>query len=501
MTATPDMAAPHAARDRRRGRLFFIIIGATTAARILALTLNAYDLGPDETQYWFWSLTPDWGYFSKPPLIAWLIAATTTLFGDSEWAIRLSAPLLHAGTASFLFLLGRSLYGDAEPADAARIAFWGGLIYFFSPGVSFSSNLIATDTPLLFFWSLALLALDRARRDKGWRWPLLLGAALGLGLLAKYAMIYFAIGAAASAIFSAPIRRFLLSRRGAAAAAVMLAILAPNIVWNATHDFATLSHTAANADWGGALFNFGALAKFLLDQLGIIGPLAFPILIWVVIRLARRRDARRPPELFLLAFTLPPLVIVAAQAFISRAHANWAAAAYPAASLLAAAALIRHRQTWLARLGVGAQAAAAFMLAVLLAAPGLTEAVGLAGVAKRITGWEAQGGRIAAIAAQGPYDAIMADDREIIGALLYYVRPRSIPIVAWNMNIAIDNHYERAIPHDRAAQRRVLLVTTFPDAGYLEHEKVVITRIAEDVAPIGGTRGRTLYLFDIQFTE
>jgi 4-amino-4-deoxy-L-arabinose transferase-like glycosyltransferase len=35
----------------------------------------------------------------KPPLIAWIIGLTTAAFGDSEFAIRVSAPLLHAAVA------------------------------------------------------------------------------------------------------------------------------------------------------------------------------------------------------------------------------------------------------------------------------------------------------------------------------------------------------------------------------------------------------------------
>ena len=57
---------------------------AVTAARLIWLRLGGLDLYPDEAQYWLWSLTPDWGYFSKPPLIAWVIRATTLLLGDDE---------------------------------------------------------------------------------------------------------------------------------------------------------------------------------------------------------------------------------------------------------------------------------------------------------------------------------------------------------------------------------------------------------------------------------
>src|SRR5437868_15290096 len=77
-------------------------VAAITAPRLLWLALQPADLFPDEAQYWVWSQQLALGYYSKPPLVAWLIASTTGLFGDSEFAVRLSAPLLHAGATFFV---------------------------------------------------------------------------------------------------------------------------------------------------------------------------------------------------------------------------------------------------------------------------------------------------------------------------------------------------------------------------------------------------------------
>ncbi|MCH1426591.1 MAG: hypothetical protein L7W42_05470, partial [Alphaproteobacteria bacterium] len=55
-----------------------MIFGAAvviTLLRSVALFVTPLDLGVDEAQYWLWSQTPDFGYFTKPPLIAWIIAA------------------------------------------------------------------------------------------------------------------------------------------------------------------------------------------------------------------------------------------------------------------------------------------------------------------------------------------------------------------------------------------------------------------------------------------
>src|SRR6202022_3042573 len=95
---------------RSPGRLMFAGVLAITGLRVVWLVFQPADLYPDEAQYWVWSQHLALGYYSKPPLVAWLIALTTGLFGDSELAVRLSAPLLHAGAAVFGYAIGERLY-------------------------------------------------------------------------------------------------------------------------------------------------------------------------------------------------------------------------------------------------------------------------------------------------------------------------------------------------------------------------------------------------------
>src|SRR5215212_5096768 len=98
--ASPAPASPTA--ERAYGLWALAAVAAITAARLVWLAVSQTDLYPDEAQYWFWAQHPAFGYYSKPPLIAWLIALTTGMFGDGEFAVRLSAPLLHAVAAGFV---------------------------------------------------------------------------------------------------------------------------------------------------------------------------------------------------------------------------------------------------------------------------------------------------------------------------------------------------------------------------------------------------------------
>ena len=130
-------------------RLFWWTASLLIVARVVTLLISNADLGPDEAQYWYWSRDPAFGYFSKPPMIAWIIAAVTGVFGNTEWAVRLAAPFLHLGTAIFIMLTTREISDD-------RTAAWAGVTWLLLPGVMLSSFLMTTDAPLLLFWSAAL---------------------------------------------------------------------------------------------------------------------------------------------------------------------------------------------------------------------------------------------------------------------------------------------------------------------------------------------------------
>ena len=135
----------------RAWRLTLCLVGVLTILRLAALFATPFELYPDEAQYWLWSRTLDFGYFSKPPMIAWLIWATTALGGDSEAWVRISALFLHGGTALVINRIADRLYGGWTGLAAAAL-------YILMPGIQLSSGVITTDAPLLLFLSLTIWA-------------------------------------------------------------------------------------------------------------------------------------------------------------------------------------------------------------------------------------------------------------------------------------------------------------------------------------------------------
>lgn len=483
----------------------FATLAVLLVLRVAFNGLSPLDLYADEAQYWRWGDTLDWGYYSKPPMIAWVIHGVTALFGDAEWAIRLPAAFLHTAGAVMVFYLGRSMYGP-------RTGMFASLGYALMPAVILSSAVISTDGVLMPFWCAALWCLWRLRSGEGgWTSALCLGAAIGLGFLSKYAMIYFLIGMILALVIDRDSRRALVSANGVIALAVALAVFAPHLCWNAANEFKTVSHTVDNANLGGDLINPENALTFLVDQLGVFGPIGFLALLFGLFVMRSEDQGIMGRDRWLLCFILPVLVIILGQAVLSRANANWAATAYPAASILVAAWLTRARPNrnlwyWIAglsfvaflfapdmslaarlvaggvvaaatlgyghvvkhspsgllwtSLGLHGALAAIFMTVALLPASTSTT-LGFDNALKRTRGWDATATQIFALAEAQGATAILVDEREVWHGLDYYGRDRTVPLISWR-RYAGPKSFSESVPLEGALAERVLVASIHP---------------------------------------
>ncbi len=480
-----------------------LIVLALTIGRLLVNGLSELNLGPDEAQYWSWSKDFAFGYFSKPPMLAWVIGLTTSVCGDTEACIRASSPLLHAGTSLMLFALGAALFGP-------RTGFWSAVAFATLPAVSFSAGIASTDVPLLFFWSIALYGLwrtigqDGAQTPGGLGWTMLTGVALGLGFMSKYAMLYFLLGTGLFLLVDAQARAALLGWRGLVILALTGAILAPNLAWNAANDFATVSHTAANASWGGTLFNPDKMLKFVGDQFGVFGPILFTALLWGLITLRTRlAQSPRPRALvYLLVFAIPPILIVTGQAFISRANANWAATAYVAATVLTVSWLLAARAAPWLKGSVVLHTLAGLFLSALVLSPSLVEALGRGNDFKRVRAWDEIGAAVNTIASQGhqgrPFTSVLVNDRLVFGEMLYYAHPLPVELTMWDTNGIPENHFELNNPLTPELGAHTLFVTRSrnPERVLMRFRRS--TLLTTFVSPIGAGRERrfTFYVLE-----
>ena len=460
-------------------------VGAITGLRLIWLALQPADLYPDEAQYWVWSQRLALGYFSKPPLVAWLIALTTGLFGDSEVAVRLSAPLLHAVAAAFVYGIGARLYDR-------RVGLWSALVYASLPGVSVSAFVISTDAALLLFWAAALYTFVRAREEGTWGWWLAAGLAAGLGLLSKYAMAYWILSALGFVLLLPDERRHL--RPLLAAIALAFLIYSPNLWWNWSNGFVSYLHTRDNAELSGLWFHPDAFIEFFGSQFGVFGPLLFAGLILLLVTPGALTD---PRARLLTAFALPTLAMMLAVSFLSRAHANWAAPTYVSATVLVVAWALRRgwRGVLVASIALHLVAAG-----VLFTGREVVAAFGFDLPAqydplRRVRGWRELGAEVGKTLAAHPGLTLFADDREVLAALIYYIRPHPLDAVKWQVTRRIRDQWDLTNGLGRHLGGSFLLVSEHELVDEMRPSFAAIDRLQSIVVPVGPGEARTYTLY------
>ena len=483
--------SPNLSSEAKYGRYALWVILAISAIRIIGLPFSGVGMHGDEAQYWSWAQDLDFGYFSKPPLIAWIIAATTGIFGDAEWAARLGSPIFHALTATLLYFAGKTYFG-------AREGFWAALIFLLMPAVFLSSGIISTDVPLLTLWALALLCLGKLREQPHWRWALGLGFAIGLGLMAKYAMMFFLPALALAIIFDKQTRTALLHPRSIIVILVAGIIFAPNIIWNAQNDFQTVSHTAANSNLGGPLFHPLELLEFWASQIGIFGPLL--LVIYVAALIAAFRKGASAEVRLLAFFVIVPITVISVQALLSRANANWAVTSYVAACLLTARFLMtrpKWRKTAIAALIINSLLGGLVMAGGLF--PAFADAMGQANAFKRTRGWVETRDAIIPYYEAGwkgeAFDAIAFDHRLTFYDMTYYGLGETAPLKMWMYRSAPYNHAEATAPLS-GGESPILLINYFDHhADEFEEDFKQLERIGTIEIDLGGGKTRTLYVW------
>jgi len=88
-----------------------LVLGFGLVSHLFFLTNNCpYDLAGDEAHYWLWSRKLDLAYYSKPPMVALIMRASTEIFGNEMWAVRLPALLFAIGTSLCTYWLVKTLF-------------------------------------------------------------------------------------------------------------------------------------------------------------------------------------------------------------------------------------------------------------------------------------------------------------------------------------------------------------------------------------------------------
>ena len=426
---------------------FFLFFSITIFfVRVLLNISLELPLHFDEAQYWDWAQNLDWGYFSKPPLLAFFIRIITELCGNGENCIRTLSPLFHTSTSFIIFFSTYLL------TESYKKSLFGAVLFLLMPGITFSSFLISTDVPLIFFSSLIalfIIKINNSHRSNR-LYFCLLGLALALGLLSKYAIFYLILSFFLSMIIDKDCRFFFLNDNFLLSILIIIIFISPNIIWNFNNEFVTFSHTADNANLSYFKINFFQGLLFILSQVFIFGIFPFLYLSKKTILFKKFSVVQK---IFLISFLLPILIVFFLAVF-SRANANWAVVGYPFACILLST-LLNFKKNFVKEICLLNQFLFSILTISFIFFLPLFKLDPFANI-KHI--------KPLSDIIKNEIDirnniALMTDDREDYVHLLYYLKNINIKKAKWNGDIKIDDHYELTTDQNDLKGYDILLIT------------------------------------------
>jgi 4-amino-4-deoxy-L-arabinose transferase-like glycosyltransferase len=415
--------------------------------------ISPIPLQVDEAQYLGWSANLAYGYFSKPPLIAWVISLDNTLcsamgINAIEGCARMGQSIALTAASLFSGLAAWGLFQNLRVSIATT------LLLAVSPLFGFYSLFATTDAWLLLFWSLSLYLFINAIQQPApaYGYWALCGFAVGLGLLAKYSMGIFVL----SALLWLLMQRRLLSIGPWLAGLIAFIVFLPNLIWNAQTGFPTFAHhfeisqidRLAESSWS-FIDAVGSSVSFLAAQFLMIGPFALAAVLVTKPQLkAPKNFNAASPVQFLMVFALPMLVLIILQSFLSRAHANWAAPAFVSLAIYTCwlwfgqsdtrTTPLRNKSLFVASLLFGLSMNVLFIIGTKIAyhQPQFFEIRAV----EKIRGWREAAIWAKEFANQNEL-AIIAQERSLLAALHAYGNANKLGIYAVDFTGTKRNHY------------------------------------------------------------
>ena len=322
------IAAPDHSRKSRFGIcLLALVVFRLWLAAVLPMT-------GDEAYFVFWGEHPAGGYYDHPPMVGWWLTGLLE-FSRAEWVLRLHAVLL-----PFVLAWGGWWLSSPWGGERARIA---ALLVLLQPACVWNV-LITTDTPVVLFGMLSVLAYVASLRSKeqslqALAWSAVAGGLLGLAFLGKYFAALLGIAYLSHVLF---VRRDPVRWTGFAFL-LLAALPAPiyNLWWNSRHC------------WVNILFNF--MNRNSAADVSWINPVLFAASLlylatpWVVFELWKQRryvadEIRRHGDIGAVYWLmLIPLLVFALMSLARPVGLHWLLSFVPLATVLAAIALPQHR--------------------------------------------------------------------------------------------------------------------------------------------------------------
>jgi 4-amino-4-deoxy-L-arabinose transferase-like glycosyltransferase len=253
-----------------------LLLGA--AAALLHILLNGqYGLHRDELDILMNARRLDWGYVAYPPFTPFIARIGLELFGNSLRGLRLFSALGQGIVAVLAGLMARDLYPAADERDTRRAEIMSVVAVFIAPTALTAGTMIQYMSFDYLWWVLIAFFFVRLLKTENPHYWLGIGAAIGMGMLTKFTVIFFVAGLVAAVLLT-PNRRYLRSPWLWAGVGLALLIYLPNLIWQIQNDFISLDFLSAiharDIAWG-------RTSGFLPEQLYVsANPFTLPF--WIV---------------------------------------------------------------------------------------------------------------------------------------------------------------------------------------------------------------------------
>lgn len=272
--------------------MVWVVAGVTTLFHLA--TASIYSYHRDEFYYLASGRRPAWGYVDHPPLTPLLYRVADRVFGHSVFGLRIIPAVLHGVTIVLVALLARELGGSLRAQLIAALA------AAVTPLLLVTGHFLGTVTFEIVAWTGITLVLVRLLNGGDPRLWIVFGFVVGLGLLDKSTTGFLLIGLAVGLI-AGPERSVLWTPWTLVGAVIAIAMVLPNVLWQADRGWPLLEFSSTLRNYGQAIFAV-PMQILILGVVSIL--LALPGLLWLL-----RDDAARQYRSLGIAF-LVILVLV-----------------------------------------------------------------------------------------------------------------------------------------------------------------------------------------------
>lgn len=263
---------PHQTNPMERHLLLLFFIVAKFALSY-ALVHPVYELHRDEFLHLDQANHLAWGYLSVPPVTSW-VALVIRLLGNGVFWVKFFPCLFGALTLAIVWKAVESLGGSwfALIAGATSIV----LSALLRLNLLFQPNSFE-----VLAWTFISFSLIRYIQSQNNKWLYLAGIGFALGFLNKYNIALLAAGLLPALLLS-PHRTLLAKKHFWLAASLALALVLPNLIWQAANGFPVVRHMnelaetqLVNVDRGDflkeqLLFFFGSIHVLAAAFIGLL---------------------------------------------------------------------------------------------------------------------------------------------------------------------------------------------------------------------------------------